>query len=163
MTQNHFPPPTPYSYVPQPRPSVSFKQAMRNNKRYLWHFSGRASRSEFWKPLVLWWAVCFLPLFLGYFGWILLLVNIDPETDSRFPTYILIYLSVYGFLIFTLGITFTLMTLSLGWRRLQDAGFPGALWLLNFIGIGIVPLVMCMMPASHNGLSYDGPQDFNRP
>lgn len=163
MTQNHFPPPTPYSYVPQPRPSVSFKQAMRNNKRYLWHFSGRASRSEFWKPWGLWAAVCILPLIAGYIGWILILINIGSGANTNFPTYILIYFAVYGFLIFALGITFTLMTLSLGWRRLQDAGFPGALWLLNFIGVGIIPLVMCMMPASPNGLSYDGPQDFNRP
>lgn len=160
MTENHYPAPYPH---PQPRPSVSFKQALGNNRKYLWHFSGRASRSEFWKAWGLWAIVCLVPLFLGYIGWILIVFNITSENNSNFPTYILTYFFCYAALVLILGLTFTLMTLSLGWRRLQDAGFPGALWLLTFIGAGIVPLVMCMMPASPNGINYDNPQDLNRP
>ncbi|MDO4917042.1 MAG: DUF805 domain-containing protein [Rothia sp. (in: high G+C Gram-positive bacteria)] len=160
MAENHYP--APY-LQPQPRSSVSFKQALRNNRKYLWHFSGRASRSEFWKAWGLWAIVCLVPLFLGYIGWILIVFNFTPENNSNFSTYILTYFFCYAALVLILGLTFILMTLSLGWRRLQDAGFPGALWLLTFIGVGIVPLVMCMMPASPNGINYDSPQDVNRP
>lgn len=148
---------------PQPRPSVTLKQALHNNRKYLWHFSGRASRTEFWKAWGFWSAITLIPLFLGYIGWIIILVSYKPEADSGFPAGIMIYFLIYAFLVMILGLVNILLTLSLGWRRLQDARFPGALWILIFIGVGIVPLIMCMLPSSPNGLSYDGPKDHNRP
>lgn len=56
-----------------------------------------------------------------------------------------------------------LATLAVSWRRLQDAGFHGAFWLLSLNGLSIVPFVMYFFPSSPNGLKYDKPQDKNRP
>ncbi|SLM91075.1 hypothetical protein FM110_06080 [Brachybacterium nesterenkovii] len=44
--------------------------------------------------------------------------------------------------------------LSLTWRRLHDAGLPGALALIGLV-LPIVPLVLCTLPPRPDGRRFD--------
>ncbi|MDR1634870.1 MAG: DUF805 domain-containing protein [Bifidobacteriaceae bacterium] len=135
-------------------------------------FSGRASRSEYW-----WWqlvttivsTVVSLPV------WIWLIRAIEPLSewltdvaDSSTYSYStpslepylqdlepggLFMISVIGSVVWSLG-TF-IPGIAVNWRRLHDAGFSGAFWLLNLVNFGIVPLIMCILPSKPQGARFD--------
>lgn len=166
-TQAGYLPPHPTFSEGQRRPQVSFKQALTLNKKYLWHFSGRASRSEFWWAYLLWGGIVPALSGLVYFlllFFITLLAATTTDTNVGGNVAGVLLLTGLAMLLLFAGLILSLIfTLSVGWRRLQDAGFPGALWLLTFVGAGIVPMVMCIFESSPKGLQYDKPEDLNRP
>ena len=53
------------------------------------------------------------------------------------------------------SLAIVLPTYAVMWRRLQDANFHGAFTLLSLVGLGIVPLVMCALPSSPEGVRFD--------
>lgn len=150
------------------RPTVGLGGAIKNNFKYLFHFSGRASRSEFW------WVYGIVNVLA-----IALIVASIIITESHISTLsatstrhefsdeveksaaMAMMLCVASWLL--VSILSALLTVAVSWRRLQDAGFHGALWLLSLVGLGIVPFIMYFFPSSPNGLKYDKPQDKNRP
>lgn len=151
----------------QPRPHVGFGEALKKWKNNMFHFSGRASRSEFWWVALLWVLIMFGLVFITavvLFGQAATMETSAPDealTASE-GWFVGSFFFVY-ILVLVLGLVQTVTTLALGWRRLQDAGFPGWLYLLNFVGLGIVPLVMSIMPSSPSGYQYDKPVDYKRP
>ncbi|WP_237233243.1 DUF805 domain-containing protein [Rothia nasisuis] len=147
------------------RPSVGMVQALKLNKKYLWHFSGRASRSEFWWAYLVWTVGTSLVVLVAYLVWVIAMFVVFSRTENSQDTSTFFVVGAVLFLL--LGVALTILsiifTLSVCWRRLQDAGFPGALWFLNLVGLGIVPFIMCMLDSSPDGLRYDKPEDVNRP
>ncbi|MHB1500704.1 MAG: DUF805 domain-containing protein [Candidatus Dormibacteria bacterium] len=77
-------------------------------------FSGRATRTEYWKPFLINFVVGLLLVILAHVLAVLLMV------------YYLYYLYVLAVLLPGLGLTF---------RRLHDAGHSGGWWLIAFIPI----------------------------
>lgn len=52
----------------------------------------------------------------------------------------MLILGLYGLAVFLPGLGVTI-------RRLHDAGYSGFFFLLNFVGLSIVTLVLCIMPS----------------
>lgn len=165
------------SDVCAPRPSVSLGGAFSRWAKNLFHFSGRASRSEFW------WVyggfIVVSTILGGIFGAVMggLISKVDAaqtaydnsaqtmENYNKLQDYndqifgqVLIWLLVLGIL----SLIIVILLLSVYWRRLQDAGFHGALALLCFI-IPIVPFILAFFPSSEKGCKYDKPIDAQRP
>lgn len=158
---------TAYQSIPleRRRPQVNFRQAFSNSRKYLWHFSGRASRSEFWWAYLAWsllssglFLLLIIPPFL--LGSVLWSSGANEE-----ETIIYFYMGGVLFVLCSLvsQVFSSIFTFSLGVRRLHDAGFPGVLWGLFFIGFALVPIIICTLDSSPNGLQYDKPEDLNRP
>jgi len=112
-------------------------------------FSGRSRRSEFW-----WW---YLFLFLisipVYIVGVVLFgasfVDASTVTNSDGVTQLEGFNAgpaVIGTLImFVFWLAFVLPTLAVMTRRLHDMGQSGLWILLSLIGLGIVPLIMCLL------------------
>lgn len=147
-----------------PRPVVGFAEAVRKNFKYMFHFSGRASRTEFWYAYLAWTLITVLISAIAFGIFFVTLATQPMESSNGAPpdAFIIALLVMYG-LIIAVSIAMLVATLGLGWRRLHDAGFPGALWLLTLVGLGIVPIIMCIMPSSPEGCRYDGSKDLDRP
>ncbi|MDR2566622.1 MAG: DUF805 domain-containing protein [Bifidobacteriaceae bacterium] len=135
-------------------------------------FSGRASRSEYW-----WWFlfativgfVITIPFVVWLFGMLpsffeLLADTMDAQSYGYSEPDPALYLrghepgglamaSLAAASIWSLA-TFV-PTLAINWRRLHDAGFSGAFYLLNLANLGIVPLIMCILASKPQGARFD--------
>lgn len=158
-----------------PRPHVSLPQALKNWFKYMFHFSGRASRSEFW------WAylVSSLVVIALVSIWFIVMLNLSAPLFQAQEDYILGNISqseyeavvadsegkrIMSILLLSLiSLVAYASLLSLFWRRLHDAGFSGLLTLLVLVGLGIVPLIMCALPSKPEGARFDKPIDAERP
>ncbi|MDO4898793.1 MAG: DUF805 domain-containing protein [Rothia sp. (in: high G+C Gram-positive bacteria)] len=141
------------------RPSVGFNEAFRLWSKNLFVFNGRAGQSEFWwvyGSLMIFFCVSFIALYMTFFLSIYVeIMQMDPnDPNPKVPDSFVLFLIVMVVYL-VLGVLFFVLTLGLGWRRLQDAGFPGALWLLCLVGLGVVPTVLAFFPSSPNGLKYE--------
>lgn len=150
----------PFGMTPKTmRPSVGFKGAVRLWAKNLFTFRGRASQSEFWwvfGTFSLLYFVSFMVLYVLFFGLTFATISTMEHNgnSTEVPTpmiFLMVLVVVYGIV----GLLGLLSMLALGWRRLQDAGFPGALWLLTFVNLGIVPIILAFFPSSPNGLRYE--------
>lgn len=162
----------------KPRPHVGLGGAVSRWGKNLFHFSGRASRSEFWWIYGLL-SVLMLVLCLIFVIWFVngsvAYSNVQEAYEAsaktsadtqKFTAYEdrfalstlgwIVGLGVAGFLVF-------LSTLSLQWRRLQDAGFHGAITLLNFFSLSIVPFILSFFPSKPEGYRFDKQVDIDRP
>lgn len=129
---------------------MTFGQAVKYCMGKLWVFEGRARRSEFW------WFYLFLTLIsfaLSFVFVILIFVSLIPmlaSAGSGEPEggAIVASLSIMGVvyvLMMVLSLGLSAMLLGAMARRLHDVG-QSAHWLwLNLAGLGIVPLIMCVM------------------
>lgn len=148
--------------VGQPLHGASFGQAIKRFFQGYVHFSGRASRSEFW------WAMLFtglvslvaqIPFWIAYVQLIVRSIELDERLGSNAPPdAILAPLgAMLGWLalLLVVGLALLLPTYAVMWRRLQDANFHGAFALLSVVGFGIVPLIMCILPSNPEGVQYD--------
>ena len=114
--------------------------AIRNNYA---NFQGRARRREYWMYTLINAIITFV-LAIPISG---VLMGLAMQTDagmdpSAAPTgSTLIFAAIYA--LYALA-TF-IPSLAIAVRRLHDAGFSGWLYLLNFIGLGIVVLVLCVL------------------
>lgn len=104
-------------------------------------FDGVASVAEFW------WFYLFNLIVFGvlYFLVFVLLIGTvasgsDGETAGASTVVVMLILGLYGLAVLlpVLGVTI---------RRLHDAGYSGFFVLLDFVGLGIVTLVLCVLPS----------------
>ena len=104
-------------------------------------FDGVASVAEFW------WFYLFNLIVAGvlYFLVFVLVIGTaasggDGETAGASTVVVLLILGLYGLAVLlpSLGVTI---------RRLHDAGYSGFFVLLEFVGLGIVTLVLCIFPS----------------
>lgn len=104
-------------------------------------FDGVASVAEFW------WFCLFNLIVAGvlYFLVFVLVIGTaasggDGETAGASTLVVLLILGLYGLAVLlpSLGVTI---------RRLHDAGYSGFFVLLEFVGLGIVTLVLCIFPS----------------
>lgn len=104
-------------------------------------FDGVASVAEYW------WFVLFNAILGGvlYFLAIVLAIGAaagggDEEAAGVSGGIVLLILGLYGLAVFLPGLGVTI-------RRLHDAGYSGFFVLLNFVGLSIVTLILCIMPS----------------
>ena len=104
-------------------------------------FDGVASVAEFW------WFYLFNAIVLGvlYFLAIVLAIGVaagggDEDAAGASGVVVMLVVGLYILAIF-------LPSLGLTIRRLHDAGYSGSFVLLEFVGLGIVTLVLCIMPS----------------
>ncbi|MCR8671441.1 DUF805 domain-containing protein [Agrococcus sp. HG114] len=149
--------------VGQPLHGASFGQAVQRFFQGYVKFSGRASRSEFW------WAMLFttlVALVASIPYWVALggIMARAAETQGAALDEAALAEEFAGLtsgmllgigLLALVSLAFLLPTYAVMWRRLQDANFHGAFSLLNLVGFGIVPLVMCFLPSNPAGAQYD--------
>lgn len=114
--------------------------AIRNNYA---NFQGRARRREYWMYTLINAIITFV-LAIPISGVLMGLAmqtdaGMDPSAALTGST--LIFAAIYA--LYALA-TF-IPSLAIAVRRLHDAGFSGWLYLLNFIGLGIVVLVLCVL------------------
>ena len=104
-------------------------------------FDGVASVAEYW------WFVLFNAIVSGvlYFLVFVLLIGAaagggDEGAAGASGVAVMLILGLYGLAVL-------LPSLGLTIRRLHDAGYSGFFILLNFVGLSIVTLVLCIMPS----------------
>ena len=105
-------------------------------------FDGVASLTEFW------WFILLNIIVNGTLGLLALVLIIggaasggdDGKAAGISYLVVMLILSLYGLAVF-------LPTLGVAVRRLHDAGYSGFFVLFNFVGLVIVPLVLCLMPS----------------
>lgn len=132
----------------QPLYGASMMEAYKRYWKKGIRFSGYASRSEFWWPQLINTIILMGPLVLIFIFSIIAGISAAASQDPESANVVggimgLLTILIYIF-IFLLSLAMMIPSLAVGWRRLQDAGFPGALTFLSFV-ISIVPLVMCML------------------
>ena len=155
-----YPPPAPPTAYREDAPlwaplyDASFGQAFRRFWMKYADFTGRASRSEYW-----WWmlamAVISLVLEAVLFAVVIPTMNASADGSTAIsPGF------VFGFiLVLAWSLGAFIPSLALLWRRLHDAGFSGAWWLLAFIPFGsIVVLVFTFLPSNPAGARFDRPR-----
>lgn len=136
---------SPYTAIKQhaaPRGETinDYVNAIRNNYA---NFQGRARRREYWMYTLINAIITFV-LAIPISGVLMGLAmqtdaGMDPSAALTGST--LIFAAIYA--LYALA-TF-IPSLAIAVRRLHDAGFSGWLYLLNFIGLGIVVLVLCVL------------------
>lgn len=126
---------------------ANFLQAISRAFAYLFKFSGQAARSEFW------WGMLFFAVLrlLSYLQFMVVGVA-GALGESAGAVYgELLYLPALFVLLSFFGLDIVLLvpTLSLGWRRLRDAGFAGGLTFLSLVPIaGLIVFVLASMPST---------------
>lgn len=147
--------------VGQPLHGATFWQAVTRFFQGYVRFSGRASRSEFWWAMLasaLIGLVAQVPFWIAWASFMVQAVSAGRDGSSSAPADILAPMgAMLGWMgiVLLASLALLLPSLALMWRRLQDAGFHGALSLLSIAGLGIVPLIMCCLPSSPSGAQYD--------
>ena len=132
----------------QPVYGVSMMEAYKRFLKKSFRFAGYASRSEFWWPALINSIIMLVPALLLFTIQIIVTFAAasasDPDAAGAVVglTGIVLFL-LWGF-IFLFSLATMIPTLSVGWRRLQDAGFPGALTFINFVA-SIVVYIMCAL------------------
>nr|WP_274607040.1 DUF805 domain-containing protein [Agrococcus sp. KRD186] len=142
-------------------PGASLGQATGRFFRGYFHFAGRASRSEFWWAMLAVWIislVLLMPAMLiavrlqswGEPGGAALVTQVEAQ-QSVTTFFVLLGASVL------LSLVCTIPTYAVMWRRLQDANFHGAWILLSFVGLSIIPLVICFFGSNPAGARFGPP------
>lgn len=131
---------------------AKFGQAISRSFAHIFRFSGQASRSEFW------WAMLFFGILrvVSYVSIIpLALVSqiaLDTVGDDVYPLFIPMMAPILAFIALNTVLFFA--TLSIGWRRICDAGLPGALSFLSLIPLGnIAVFIMAAFPSRQTRLN----------
>lgn len=133
----------------QPVYGVSMMEAYKRFWKKSFRFAGYASKSEFWWPALVNTIIMFVPALLLFA--IQIIVTFAAASSASDPdaagavvglTGIVLFL-LWGF-IFLFSLATMIPTLSVAWRRLQDAGFPGALTFISFVA-SIVVYIMCAL------------------
>lgn len=114
------------------------------------NFTGRASRSEFWWMVLLFW---------GAFIMLLAIAGVAASASDRMPAD-----RAGSYLGMAIGLVLWLMLLgtvipwlAVSWRRLHDANLPGPLWFLVFVPYlgGLTLIVLCILSPSVQGRRFD--------
>lgn len=125
---------------------ATFGQAVSRSFALIFRFSGQASRSEFW------WAMLFFGLLrvAAYLQIAPLAISAsmaeEAAGDSIDALFAPMLVPILAF--FALNALLFVATLSLGWRRLRDAGIPGGLTFLALVPLGtLVVFIMAALPS----------------
>ena len=128
----HWPPTSP------PLPRVRLGEAVKRFFQRYTQFRGYASQSEFWWPFLLLQIVIPSGLYM-----LIAIISIPsaltPVPDTPAAVYVIL-----GLLLFYEIVLIT-PALAVTARRLHDTGKSELFLLFYFIGLGIVPLIMCCM------------------
>ena len=130
----------PMSLAPDvaPLPRARLGEAVKRFFQRYAQFSGYASQSEFWWPFLL-----FQIVIPSAFYTIIVIIMI-PESfvhSGKTPPALIITCGAFLFYI----IAMIIPALAVTARRLHDTGKSELFLLFYFIGLGIVPLIMCCM------------------
>ncbi len=129
---------------------MSFGQAIKVCMGKLFVFEGRARRSEFW------WFYLFLTLISTAVSLVFVILifasmipmmasasSSDPDGGAFLASFGA--MAVLYLLLFVVSIGLSVMMLGAMARRLHDMGQSGHWLWLNLAGLGIVPLIMCIL------------------
>ena len=128
---------------------MGFSEAIRTCFAKYFVFSGRAGRSEFWWFYLFQYLLIIAALFVA-----IVLQASNPQSGTFYSIGELA-------LIFVLVLT-VIPYFAVQARRLHDARFPGLLILLDFIGLGIAPFIICFF-GSEIGENRYGPEPSTKP
>lgn len=126
---------------------MSFRESVSVCMRKFVDFNGRARRAEFWWFYLFLQLVAFVSIGVPY---IILIIALVAETsgssngDPEFTGGMLVALLLLGLGVLV-NFVFTLPFLAASARRLHDTGQSGHWLWFNLAGLGIVPLIMCIM------------------
>lgn len=136
----------------EPLYGASFTEACTRFWKRFATFNGRASRSEFW------WAQLMVALLIMIPSAILIVLTIvgaNQVAQGGDPSVaISLLILLLTVLLVLIGLAIIVPQLALTWRRVEDAGFPGALALLTVMGLGIIPTVIAFLPTKPAGAGY---------
>ncbi len=122
---------------------MRFGEAFTTCMRKYADFSGRARRSEYW------WFYLALQLIMLPFGvaFVMLFLGADIQPDGTFSLSGADFVPIIATfaLLMIVSLAFTLPSYAATVRRLHDMGQTGMWVLLNFVGLGIVATIMCIM------------------
>lgn len=130
---------------------MSFGEAIKYCLRNMFVFSGRARRSEFWwyylflTLISLAVSVVFMIIIFASMGPLLAATDPYGEVDEGAIVAWLAGMAVAYLFLFIFSIALTVAMLGASARRLHDMGQSGHWLWLNLLGLGIVPLIMCIM------------------
>lgn len=164
--------------VPLNKPlyGASFGQASKRYWKKYAAFKGRASRSEYWWAQLMVFLLVMIPTALvvlfSILGGISAANNahstvigqdtngndvVVTTTDGVISTPYFWPLIIALLLLFLIVLATVIPSLSLSWRRMQDAGFPGAIALLSLVFLAIIPFVIAFFPSKPGGERFDTP------
>ena len=122
-----------------PLPGASFGEAVKRYFQRYAQFRGYASQSEFWWPFLIFQML--IPI-----GLYILAVAIGASAAisgaDELPSAVV---AIFGLLMLYVA-AIIIPSLAVMVRRLHDTGQSGLFLLFYFVGLGIVPLIMCCMP-----------------
>ncbi|MFJ4296622.1 DUF805 domain-containing protein [Curtobacterium sp. NPDC089689] len=127
-------------------------------KKYA-RFDGRASRSEYW-----YWflanAIVTLVLIGAFYGVLVATILGSTRVDAYGNSVSEPARAPIAFVFLGLWFLWWLATLvpniALGWRRVHDAGLPGATWLLGLF-VSVAAIVLGCLGSNPSGAQYDRP------
>lgn len=122
-----------------PLPGASFGDAAKRYFQRYAQFRGYASQSEFWWPFLIFQMLIPIGLYIlaVAIGASAAISGADELPSAMVAIFGLLMLYVVAIIIPSLAVMV---------RRLHDTGQSGLFLLFYFIGLGIVPLIMCCMP-----------------
>ena len=131
----------PMSLAPDvtPLPRARLGEAVKRFFQRYAQFSGYASQSEFWWPFLL------LQIVIPSGLYTLITIISAPSALTPVPDIPAAVYVILG-LLFFYEIALITPALAVTARRLHDTGKSELFLLFYFIGLGIVPLIMCCMP-----------------
>ena len=153
--------------VGEPYFAVPFSKVLKRFFAGYTKFSGRASRSEFWFSFLWIYIVLALPSVIYLVAGVMITLSSGLQTttlDSPSPAdqEARMQIAFWALPVLLVALAMVLPFLAVMSRRLHDAGFSALLMLFYLVGLGIIPLIMCMMPTSPKALHY-GPGDVPGP
>lgn len=126
---------------------MSFRESVSVCMRKFVDFNGRARRAEFWWFYLFLQLVAFVAIGVPYIIFIIALVaetSSSPNADPDFTGGMLVALLLLGLGVLV-NLVFTIPYLAVSARRLHDTGQSGHWLWFHLAGLGIVPLIMCIM------------------
>lgn len=143
---------------------ASFGQAVKRFFKKYTHFSGRASRSEFWWMALFAFLVQLIPMILITVGAIMaassaaMVDPYDPAAAQAAMSGPGVIIAGIGYVIGGLiALAMIIPNLAITWRRLHDANFAGPFFFLSFIpGVGgLIVFVLELLPSKPEGQRFD--------
>ncbi len=127
--------------------AVSFRESVSICMRKFGDFNGRARRAEFWWFYLFLQLVAFVSIGVPYIILIFALIvesSGSSGSDPEFTGGMLVALLLLGLGVLV-NFVFTIPFLAVSARRLHDTGQSGHWLWFHLAGLGIVPLIMCIM------------------
>ena len=153
-----------------PLPGATLRQAVSRFFHKYSTFSGRASRSEYWRAQLALAIVAVLPAGLVTASTIISAIDASGDfatfgygdsssvTPRMFDDQLEVGLLMWGmFLFFALGVVTIIPLLAITWRRLHDANLAGPFFFLAFIPVvgSLILLVLLLQGSKPEGARFD--------